>query len=331
VDIDVFAAAHKPQWDRLKTLAGQRTLTGREADELVHLYRQGATHLSRLRSTAPDPALVSQLSITLVKARGRIGNPHDAPWATVRRFFTRTLPAALYRLRWWSVGTTAACLLVLAVTAIWCATNPDILNDFISEFAQQSYASEAFAAYYHEYSHARFSAMVWTNNALIAALCVATGVTGVYPAYILFNNSFQVGLAAAVMHNQDAAWIFYSLILPHGLLELSAVFVAGAAGIRLFWAWLVPGPRTRTQSLAHWGKTTLVIVVALTITLGVSGLLEGFVTPSYLPPGVKLAIGAVACAGFWFVTFVAGRWAVDAGEDPGLTDEEARSQVAQEA
>ncbi|MDR1431411.1 MAG: stage II sporulation protein M, partial [Propionibacteriaceae bacterium] len=98
MDIDVFAAAHAGQWARLEELSRSRRLTGREADELVGLYRQAATQLSVLRSVAPDPALVSRLSVTLVRARARIARPHDLTWRQVLQFFTRMIPAALYRI-----------------------------------------------------------------------------------------------------------------------------------------------------------------------------------------------------------------------------------------
>ncbi len=328
MDIDVFAQVHRVQWERLQLLSAQRRLTGREADELVALYRQGATHLSVLRSNAPDPALVSELSVILVKARARIASPHDLTWVTALRFFTRTIPAALYRVRWWSVVVTVACLLVAVVSGAWLATNPELLGTVVPPAEQKRIAEEAFAAYYSTYPSASFSALVWTNNAFIAALCVATGITGLYPAQVLFFNSLNVGVMAAVMHVQGAAWVFWSLILPHGLLELSCVFVAGAAGMRLFWAWLVPGPRTRVRALGEEGRTTVVIVVALVIGLGVSGLIEGFVTGSTMNPWLKIAIGVVACAAFWLVSFVIGRRAVEAGTDPGLSEEEARNRVA---
>ncbi len=328
MDIDVFATAHGPQWRRLEMLAAQRRLTGREADELVHLYRQGATHLSLLRSSAPDPGLVSELSVILVKARARIASPHDLTWGTVAGFFTRTIPAALYRVRWWSVVVSAACLLVAAVAGWWTASNPEVLNAVVPPEQQRYIADQAFASYYSEYPSASFAAMVWTNNAIIAALCVATGITGLYPAQVLFSNSLNVGVMWAVMHTQGADGVFWSLILPHGLLELSCVFVAGAAGMRLFWAWLVPGHRSRAQSLAEEGRTTMVIVVALTLGLAASGVIEGFVTGSSLNPWLKLGIGVLACAAFWLVAFVAGRRAVAAGADPGVSAEEARSRVA---
>lgn len=328
VDVDVFVAAHTQQWQRLQQLSAQRRLTGQEADELVRLYRQAATHLSLLRSRAPEPGLVNELSVLLVKAKARISSPHDLTWISMGRFFTHTIPAALYRVRWWSVAAAALGLLITVVAGFWLAGNIDLLNSVISPEDQQKYAHEAFASYYSTYPSASFASLVWTHNSMLAALCIATGITGLYPAMVLFENSVSLGAAAAVMHVQGADQVFWTLILPHGLLELSCVFVAGAAGVRLFWAWLVPGHRTRVQSLAQEGRTTLVVVVAVTIGLGVSGLIEGFITGSQLAPWLKIAFGVLAVTAFWLVMFVAGRRAVDAGTDPGLTEEEARTEVA---
>jgi uncharacterized membrane protein SpoIIM required for sporulation len=328
MDVDVFVAAHTQQWQRLQELSAQRRLTGTEADELVRLYRQAATHLSLLRSRAPEPGLVNELSVLLVKAKARISSPHDLTWISVGRFFTRTIPAALYRVRWWTVVVSVASLIISVIAGFWLVSNPEVLNAVASPQEQREYAQEAFASYYSTYPSASFASLVWTHNATIAALCIATGITGLFPATVMFQNAVSVGVAGAIMHVQGADAVFWTLILPHGLLELSCVFLAGAAGMRLFWAWLVPGPRSRGQALAQEGRTTIVIVVALTIGLGISGLIEGFVTGSQLNPWVKIGFGVLAATAFWLVMFVAGRRAVDAGTDPGLTEEEARNEVA---
>ncbi|PFG17667.1 putative membrane protein SpoIIM required for sporulation [Propionicimonas paludicola] len=327
MDIDVFASARAGGWQRLEQLAGTRRLTGAQADELVRLYRQGATHLSLLRTNAPDPELVSRLSVILVKARSRIASPHDLTWSQVLSFFTRTIPAALYRVRWWSVITAVLGVLVAVSAGWWTASHPALLASVVPPTEQREIAESAFASYYSEYPSASFSAMVWTNNAFVAALCVATGITGIYPAKVMFDNALNVGVMGAVMHVQNADWVFWSLILPHGLLELSCVFVAGAAGMRLAWAWLVPGHRTRRQSLAEEGRTTIVVVVALTIALFISGLIEGFVTGSQLDPWLKIGIGGLAFVGFWVVVFGLGRRAVRIGTDPGLNAEEQASLI----
>ena len=107
--------------------------------------------------------------------------------------------------------------------------------------------------------------------------------------------------------------VFFSLIIPHGLLELSAVFVAAGAGLRLFWVMLVPGARARGAALAQEGRTTFAVGIGLAIALFASGLIEGFVTPSSMPWWLKIVIGVIACAAFWAYVFVAGRAATAEG------------------
>ena len=85
---------------------------------------------------------------------------------------------------------------------------------------------------------------------------------------------------------------FFLYILPHGLLELTAIFVAGAAGLRIFWAWVAPGARTRAQALAEDGRALFTVAIGLVIVLFVSGIIEGFVTPQPWPWAVKIGIGA---------------------------------------
>src|SRR5690625_7957262 len=77
VDIDAFVWANQRDWDRLSELTRKRVLTGAEADELVRLYLRTATHLSIVRSTAPEPALISDLSMRIARARGRIDSIGD--------------------------------------------------------------------------------------------------------------------------------------------------------------------------------------------------------------------------------------------------------------
>ncbi|MDR2378987.1 MAG: stage II sporulation protein M, partial [Bifidobacteriaceae bacterium] len=134
-----------------------------------------------------------------------------------------------------------------------------------------------------------------------------SGITGILPALILFENAVALGATGGMMWAHGAGDIFFGLILPHGLLELTCVFVAGAVGLRLFMAWVAPGPRRRAQSLADEGKAAVASVVALTAALGLSGLVEGFVTPSGLPEWLKIAIGALALAAFLAYMLAAGR------------------------
>ena len=107
--------------------------------------------------------------------------------------------------------------------------------------------------------------------------------------------------------------LFFGLILPHGLLELTAIFIAGGVGLRLFWSWVAPGRRTRGQAFAAAGRTAIGIVLGLVVVLLVSGVLEGFVTPSPLPTWARITIGVVVELLFLAYVFVVGRAAARRG------------------
>ncbi|MDR1633758.1 MAG: stage II sporulation protein M [Bifidobacteriaceae bacterium] len=307
MDIEAFVAERAPAWERLGALAAKRLPTGAEADELAWLYERVATDLSQLRSEAPDPALVSQLSAWLAAARARILGAHDTSTGALRRFVELTMPQALYRVRWWALVCTAVCLATALVCGFWVVSHPSALAVLGTAEERQAYVDSAFADYYSEYAHSSFAAYVWTNNARVSALCLAGGITGFFPALMLFENSVQLGATGGMMTSYGAGDVFFSLILPHGLLELTCVFVSGAVGLRLFWAWVAPGPRTRAQSLAREGKAAAAAVVALSVALGVSGLVEGFITPSDLPSPLKITIGALALAAFLVYMVGVGR------------------------
>lgn len=326
MDLDAYTRARTPTWQRLDELSRRRGLTGAEADELVALYQATATDLSAVRSAAPDPETVSRLSQVLVRARSRLSGTHAPSWSDVTSFVLLRLPAALYRIRWWTVAVTAAFLAVGVATGVLVATSPEALALMGTPSEQQQYVDHAFAEYYAP--GAGFAAMVWTNNAWIAALCVGTGITGIAPAYVLFTNAVGVGSAGGLMASHGRLDVFLQLIAPHGLLELTAVFVAGAAGLRLFWTLVDPGPRTRGRALAQEGRALFTVALGLVGVLAVSGLVEGFVTGSSLPWPVKVAVGVVVLAAFWAYVLVLGRRAVAAGHTGDLDADRAGYGVA---
>nr|WP_203233852.1 stage II sporulation protein M [Actinomyces sp. 565] len=304
-------------------LTSRRRLTGAEADELVSLYRATAAHLSRIRTGAPDPVLLAELSTRIAAARGRITGTREARMSDLRRFWVASVPAALYRLRWWTVAVTAVEIAIAVIVGVWTLRSPEAMAALGSQSELDTYAQESFEAYYSNYAPSEFAGQVWTNNARVAALCVASGITGVLPAYVLFANAVNVGQAGAIMADHGLLGQFFALITPHGLLELTCVFVAGAAGLKLFWTMLAPGDRSRGVALAAEGRALITVAAGLTVALAVSGFIEAFVTPAPLPWLLKGTIGALALAVFWAYTLLPGRRAVMAGHTGDLETDEA--------
>jgi uncharacterized membrane protein SpoIIM required for sporulation len=114
--------------------------------------------------------------------------------------------------------------------------------------------------------------------------------------------------------------VMLGLLLPHGLLELTAVLLAGAVGMRLGWSVVSPGDRPRGQVLAEQGRAVVSVAVGLVVVLLVSGVIESLVTPSPLPTFVRIGIGILAEAGFLAYIGFFGRRAVRAGETGDIAD-----------
>lgn len=318
MDLDAFSAVHQQQWDRLDHLSRQRRLDGPSADELLRLYQSTSAHLSLIRSVAPEGALSTALSNRLARARTKFTGARSNVGEDVGRFFLVALPLAFYRLRWLTMAVMLVTVGISTLYATWIANNPEVLHALASDARLKALVDHEFVDYYSSNPAASFAGQVWTNNAWIAAQCVAFGITGVWVPYVVLQNAQNVGINAGVMFAYGRGDVFFSYILPHGMLELTAVFVAAAAGLRIFYAAIAPGRKPRMDALAEQGRSLITVALGLVMVLLVAGTIEGFVTPSSLPVWAKMVIGALALAGYWAYTLILGRRAEVAGESPDL-------------
>ncbi|MFC7246079.1 stage II sporulation protein M [Catellatospora aurea] len=309
MDLDAYVAEHRGEWRRLEVLSRRRKPTAAEADEMVLLYQRVATHLSVVRSRTPDPALVAELSRLVLSARAAITGAQPVDWRRVPRFLAHDLPLAFYQARRWWIASAVCFLLVAAAVAAWVIGDPTLPRAFgMSEADIDSLVNHDFESYYSENFAPNFGLLVWTNNAWIAAQCLAAGVLLLPVAFILWQNALSIGMVAGLMIGNGRGDLFFGLIAPHGLLELTAIFVSAGVGLRVGWAWVVPGPLlTRGQSLAAAARQGITGAVGLVGVLAVAGLLEAFVTPSFLPLIVRDAIGVLVWSLFLAYVFVLGR------------------------
>lgn len=318
MDLDALVSAHQWEWERLAQLVKKRHLSGAEADEILDRYQRTATHLSLVRSASPDPSLVAYLSSLLARARSRSAGARSSTWADVGHFFTDTFPAALYRLRRWWIATALANIAGMFAMGWWFLAHPEILASRMPQSQIDQLVNSDFQGYYSEYAASHFAGLVWVNNAQVAALCIALGILGVPVLILLASNVLNIAASGAVLTQYGRGTLFFGLILPHGMLELTAIFVAGGVGLRLFWSWIEPGSRTRSQSVAAEGRSAATVAIGLVVVLLLSGIIEAFVTPSGLPTWARIGIGALAEVGFLTYVFTAGRWAFGRGETGDL-------------
>ncbi|MFH9405408.1 stage II sporulation protein M [Streptomyces sp. NPDC017638] len=329
MDLDVFVSVHRAEWDRLDALLRRRRrLTGVEADELVALYQRTATHLSLIQSSAPDPQLTGRLSRLVARARSAVAGTRRASWRDVTHFLGCGFPAAVYRARHWWVPTALVSTAVAVLLGWWIGTHPEVQSSIAApgRLRDLTRPGGEYETYYSSHPATAFAAQVWTNNAQAAAMCLVLGVfLGLPVLWILFQNMLNLGVGFGLMSSAGRLDTFLGLVLPHGLLELTAVFVAAGTGLRLGWTLIDPGPRTRRTALAEEGRAAIGMAIGLALILFVSGAIEGFVTPSGLPTWARIGIGVAAELAFLAYVYVLGARAARAGEtgDLGTTERSA--------
>lgn len=322
MDVDAFVLAHRATWDRLDQLVKRRRrLTGAEVDELVDLYQRVSTHLSMVRSASGDSVVVGRLSGLVARARAAVTGAHAPLWREFVRFWTVSFPVVAYQAwRWW-LGTAIGFFIVTVALALWVSGNPEVHSAIGTPSEIEELVNHDFASYYSEHPAGSFALQVWVNNAWVAAQCIVYAILlGLPIPYVLYQNAANLGLIAGLMFHAGQGDLFLGLITPHGLLELTAVFLAGAVGMRLGWSVISPGDRPRGQVLAERGRAVVSVAIGLVVVLLISGLVEAFVTPSPLPTFVRIAIGVAVEIAFLAYVIYFGRKAVRAGETGDVED-----------
>jgi uncharacterized membrane protein SpoIIM required for sporulation len=327
MDLDRFLAAHGPAWERLAQLTaranrGMRRLDAAELDELVALYQRTSTHLSLARTYARDPGLVMRLTGLVASATSVVYGTRPRTLQAFGRFFTTTFPAAVWHLRRF-VAVSALLLMVPALAmGLWLDMSPRAVDAAAPAAVRESFLQEDFEAYYSSAPASEFAAQVFTNNVRVGVMAFAGGILACLPtAFVLVFNGANIGVAGGLFAAAGESPRFFGLILPHGLLELTAVAIAGAGGLALGWSWLVPGDRLRRDALAEEGRRAVVVVLGLVAVFAAAGLIEGFVTGRPWPTGLRVGIGVVVWAAFGLYVVTQGRRAAAAGLT-GLLDEE---------
>lgn len=313
MDLDAYIAEHDGEWRRLDQLSRTGRLTAGQTDEMLMLYQRASTHLSMVRSRMPDPLLVARLSRLVLQSRSAITGTRAVPLREFVRFFTHMFPAAAYQARRWWAATAIAFIVITGGLITYISSHPEVQTQLASPEMIRDLVDRSFAEYYSEYQNQNFALKVWTNNAQLAGMALVGGVLVVPTLWVLWQNALNTGITGGIMVGNDRSDVFFSLIAPHGLLEISCFLLSAAVGLRIGWAWISPKPgRSRGQSLAEAGRSGIVVAIGLVVALLVAGLIEGFVTPN-LPGVVAIPIGAAAFGAFVAYILIRGRIATEQG------------------
>ncbi len=316
--VDRFVEDRRVRWTRLGQLVADADgrvdrLSADDVLELGRLYRAATSDLAIARRDFPRDVVTERLNDLVAAAHALVYSEAPTSWRRLRRFWTRELPATVRA----NLPFTGVAFAIVAVTA---------LVTFVAGLLSPEIAATALPLRTREHLAQR---ELWTsippayrpiagptiiaNNVQVAFGAFAGGMTaGLLTAYVLIANGALLGTTFAVVQSYGLSGGLLSFISAHAFLELSAIFLSAGAGLRLAWAILRPGDRSRRDALRLAGAQAIRTVLLVIPVLGVAGVIEGFVSPSDAPGAVKLAVGLVTGALLWGYIAFAGRRRADA-------------------
>ncbi len=325
MDIDRFLAEKEAAWEGLSTLTSRGArrpsrLKEGELEAFVQAYQRTSVDLSQARSHQADPALLRKLSRSVGAGRALLDGRKPIGLGTVSRFVTVAFPLAVWQLRRFLAVAILLTFLPAAAVALWLANSDQALAATGPAEYRASYVQDEFEQYYSDRPALQFAAEVTFNNIRVSVLAVASGMLlGLGTVFVLVSNGASLGVATGLFIDAEQQGRFYGLLLPHGLLELSAIVLAGAAGLSVGWAMIAPGDRSRGRAVRLAAQRSLTVLLGVSLALVVAGTVEGFVTGSTLSNAMRVGLGGSIELVFLAYLYVFGRRGAAATPEASLS------------
>ena len=296
--IEKFIESRRPRWERLEKLLQSlergkgRNLQPSDLPDVGRLYREATADLARLQTFQHEAALpddlLDYLNHLVARAHGQIYRSPAPGLAQLRRFLRSTFPQTFRATLPWTISALAIFLLGF-IYGLVAGTVDDTFIPLVAppHLIQQV---EGGKVWFDSILAVRplASSTIMTNNISVTFLAFALGIIfGLGTVYIMAFNGLLLGTLAALCHLHGLSVDFWSFVLPHGVIELSAIFIAGGGGLLLGSALIVPGDLSRKEALIQRGRKSVQLILGCIPLLVVAGVVEGFFSPAHLPPWIK--------------------------------------------
>lgn len=313
MNLERFLAVREPLWGELERLAtssrGRAERLGPQgALRLGELYRMAAADLAVARRRWPTDPSVVRLENLVGRARSLVYQ------STARRASLRSFFGSHY---WRLIAERPVALLIAAallfgpglLAGAWSLQDPGEAQGLVPvQYRSVTEPRDAGADLgLSVEEQAAFSGAIFTNNIQVTFLAFAGGIAaGLGTALLLAYNGVLLGTVAGLSIQAGNGSALYQLVVAHGVLELSCIVVAGAAGLRLGWALIEPGTRSRSAALASQARSAVLVVLGTMPWLVLAGLVEGFLTPAGTGTAVVTTVGFALGIIYWMLVVVRG-------------------------
>jgi uncharacterized membrane protein SpoIIM required for sporulation len=288
MEISRFIAMHKSEWTELEQLTqqlgrGKSRLQANHLDRFTELYKAVSAHLATLQTYRPADDTTLYLNQLVAKAHNMMYKENNKSSQQLRVFFLRHFPAMLRKRKLFFVF--ALLLFIIGGLAGFLAVWKDPLNVYqiipanIAGGIDPSQTDQPRGDLHSPI----VSTTIMTNNIRVAVLAFISGITlGIGTVYLLVTNGLLIGALAAVFMHSGKSYVFWAYILPHGIIELTAIFIAGGAGLYMGYRIFVPGPFSRKYLFLESVKESAQLLLGTLPLFVIAGIIEGYITPSTL-------------------------------------------------
>lgn len=292
-----FIEKKQPTWQELEALLNRpQNANAAQLNRLGYLYRRVTSDLAVARRDFPQDRCVPYLNELASRAHATVYQTSPFKRGTFRQFFHFRFPTIFRE----NLGFIGASFLMFAIAFAASyrigLTNPELAEKLIPEHIVSHVKKLEDGAWNDTSAEMRnlFASFVMTNNIQVAFLAFAWGIMFmVGTAYILVINGIHIGAVAGLCHANGVSLALWSFASPHGYIELTTIFIAGGAGLKLGYALIAPSHFTRKRALTDAAKVAIQMLGGCVALLVVAGTIEGFVSPSQLPNTVKIGFGAI--------------------------------------
>ncbi|MBR8720954.1 hypothetical protein IX307_002154 [Bacteroides pyogenes] len=275
-------------------------------DRLADVYMELTADLAFAQTHFPTSRITVYLNNLASAMHNEIYRSKREKWSRLVTFWTREVPDIMYEARKELLVSFLVFLAAVFIGAVSALNDPDfvrlILGNHYVDMTLDNIAAGKPMAVYGGMSETPMFLQITLNNVMVSFSCFAMGVlTSFGTGYILVSNGIMLGAFQTFFYRHDLLWESALAIWLHGTLEISAIIVAGAAGLALGNGWLFPGSYSRGESFRRGAKRGAKIVVGTVPVFIAAGFIEGFITRhTHLPDALRLSLIFVSLA---FVIF----------------------------
>ena len=293
----------KPNWSRLEDLLarskgrGVSALDHKDLQELGLLYRQTASDLAIAREDITSSQLAAYLNSLLGRTHNLIYMGNKPKVAGIVRFYSETYPR-IFRELWPQTLLAFAIFAVTGLAAfILTMRDPTFAHRLLGTHMMETIEKREMWTHSIVTIKPLAASSIMTNNLSVAFATFASGITaGVGTVWMMVLNGLLIGVIGAATLQAGMAGQLWTFVVPHGVLELPAIFIAGGAGFEIARGMLFPGLLPRRESLARAGGRAAQLLLGTIPMLIVAGVIEGFLSPSETAAPLKFLFGAVMFA-----------------------------------